>query len=63
MSKQEGSVLLDCSTLERSARSSGLLSVQSHPYALRRNDPYCLDPIIDLRGLFSHLLLPECQLV
>lgn len=55
-------MLLDCCTLERSARSSGLLSVQSHPYALRRNDPYCLDAIIDLRGLFSHLLLLECQL-
>lgn len=61
MSKQ-GSVLLDCCTLECWAHFSGLLSVQSHPYALRRNDPYCLDPIIDLRGLFSHLLLPECQL-
>lgn len=45
-------MLLDCCTLELSARYSGLLCVQSHPYALRRNDPYCLDPIIDLRGLF-----------
>lgn len=55
-------MLLDCCTLECWAHFSGLLSVQSYPYALRRNDPYCLDPIIDLRGLFSHLLLPECQL-